>query len=159
MGSAGVALDEAVLDGAVLDGAAALDAVAALDGDALALAAEAGVVLAVAGDDAAPLIAVANAIRSARAAVSLALVSASRLTAAVAFEAVVPDVPVGLGSVALAAPLVPVALVAAESASNSPNSLSAAAASLAHFVLLAVAVAPLPTIFCSVLICRLSSAI
>lgn len=141
----------------MLDGAAALEVVAALDGVAVLLVADEDDGLAdAAGAAADPLIAEANAIRSARAAVSLALVSASRLTAAVAFEALVPDVPVGRASVAVVAPPVP---VAAESVNSSPNTLSAAAASLAHFVLLAPAVASLPTIFCSVLMWRFSSAI
>ena len=77
-----------------------------------------------------PLIAVANAARLTRAVVSLAFVSSSKVTAAVAFEGEVPVVPVGFdpfGVVALAAP------VADVSASNSPRISSAAAASVAHF--------------------------
>jgi hypothetical protein len=82
------------------------------------------------GGGAEPLIAVANAVRLARAVVSWAFVSSSKVTAAVAFEGEVPVVPVGfdpIGVVALAAP------VADVSASSSPRILSAAAASAAHF--------------------------
>jgi hypothetical protein len=77
------------------------------------------------GSGAEPLIAVANAVRLARAVVSLAFVSSSRVTAALAFAGEVPVVPVGFEALA--------ALVADVSASSSPRILSAAAASFAHF--------------------------
>jgi hypothetical protein len=97
--------------------AVAGDAADAADGDAVAAAA-----------GAVPLIAAANAVRLARAAVSLAFVSSSN--AALAFGAVVPDVPVGFGSAVTLAAASPVAGVAD---SSSPKILSAAAASVLHF--------------------------
>jgi len=145
-------LDGAVLDEAALDGVALGEAV--VDGAVLVAEAEAAVSVDVFAAPP-PLIAVANAARSERAAVSFALVSASRLTAAVALDAELPEVPVGRGSVALLAPVAP---VIGASANNSPITLSAAAASLAHLVLLAPAVAPLPTNFCRLLRCFFSSA-
>ena len=67
---------------------------------------------------------------AARAVVSLAFVSSSKVTAAVAFEGEVPVVPVGFDPIGVAALAAPVADV---SASSSPSILSAAAASAAHF--------------------------
>ncbi len=105
---------------------------AAVAGDAVgALAAAGDAVAAAAG--AVPLIAAANAVRLARAAVSLAFVSSSNaasLAWALAFGAVVPDVPVGFGSAVTLAAASPVAGVAD---SSSPKILSAAAASVLHF--------------------------
>jgi len=127
-GEAGAAGDGSGDDGvgdavdAAADGSA--DAVVAGDADAAAgdaVAAAAGAV---------PLIATANAVRLARAAVSLAFVSSSNATAALAFGAVVPDVPVGFGSAVTLAAASPVAGAAD---SSSPKILSAAAASVLHF--------------------------
>jgi hypothetical protein len=120
--------------------------------DALALADASG---------AAPLIDAANAVRLARAVVSLAFVSSSSVTAAVAFDGDFPDVPVGFGSDGVAALAAP---VAGESASSSAKILSAAAASAAHFaepalLALASALGCLAVIFSIELTCFFRSAI
>ena len=92
--------------GSAVGVAAAVDAVEAAAG-----CAEGDVVAGGGGTE--PLIAAANAVRLARAVVSLALVSSSKVTAAVAFEGEVPVVPVGfdpIGVVALAAPVADVSV-------------------------------------------------
>jgi hypothetical protein len=79
------------------------------------------------------LMATAKAVRLARTEVSFAWVSSSRLTDVRARDGATPEVPVGLGSLGLLAPIDPVAGAAA---SSSPRILSAAAASLAQVALL-----------------------
>ena len=149
----------------VVAGALAGDAGALGDGaDAAALvAAVAGAVLgdAEASDFGAPppLIAAANAVRLERTVVSFARVSSSRFTAASAFEGIVPDVPVGFGSVGVAALGAP---VDASAVRSSDRILSAAAASDAHFsepFALALASAGSAAIFSSAFTCFLRSAI
>jgi len=90
----------------------------------------AGVAAAAGDPEAEPFMAAANAVRLARADVSFALVSSSRPTAAFGLEA--PDVPVAFGSAVAVAVAEAEALLADESASNSPKILSAAAVSLAQ---------------------------
>ena len=97
----GGVVGDADVAGSAVGVAAAVDAVEAAAG-----CAEGDVVAGGGGTE--PLIAAANAVRLARAVVSLALVSSSKVTAAVAFEGEVPVVPVGfdpIGVVALAAPV------------------------------------------------------
>jgi hypothetical protein len=150
-GDAGAAVAAAVASvGDVLAGDDVIGCAGAALGDAVALALAAG---------AAPLMAAANAVRLARAVVSFAFVSSSIATAAAAFDGAVPEVPVGLGSLGVAALVAP---VAGESASSSLKILSAAAASVAHFAepdALAVALVSLAVIFSMELTRFFSSAI
>jgi len=97
--------------------------------DGIACGSALGEAVALAAVDA-PLIAAANAVRLARAVVSLALVSSSSVTAAAALDGDVPEVPTGFASDDAAAPGAPVEGVSARS---SAKILSACAASDAHF--------------------------
>lgn len=143
-----------VVAGELVLAEAVLVAVAAVAGVAEAALVDADSFLA--GEEAEPLIAAANAIRLVRAVVNFALVSSSSPTAAVAFDGAVPVVPAGFGSVVALA----LALAAGAPASSSPRILSAAAASLAHFEELpALASALLPATLSSALRCFFKSAI
>jgi len=135
-GDAGEAGEGSGFDGAAGDAGAAVAGAAPSAGEVLAgddvigcVDAALGVAVALAAG-AAPLMAAANAVRLARAVVSFAFVSSSIATAAVAFDGAVPDVPVGLGSLAVEALAAP---VVGDPASSSLKILSAAAASAAHF--------------------------
>jgi len=144
------AFGEAVV---VLAGADVIGCIASWLGAAIALAEDP------AGE---PLIEAANAVRLARAVVSLDFVSSSRVTAAVALDADVPDVPVGFGSAGVAAVAAP---VEGASARSSAKILSALAASAAHVAEPALAFTPAlaldsrAVMFSMELMCFFSSAI